>query len=332
MDFTKEQMLDMYSELARSRVLGEMMKEYIASGKISGAIHPCLGQEAITSGIISAAKITGLKLYNTGTHRGQTLMAYKVGFSPFIGEILGRTSGANDGISGEYHLTNIENGLIPATGGLGGTWGILDGVAWALKQQGRLDEAVVLAPYGDGASSEGPTFEALNIAMLYKLPILFFIENNGWAMSTPVEKQWPLENLSSRAAGFGMDAVCVDGNDICAVTEAVINGLKKAQQCIPNMVEVKTVRWEAHFLGDPQEMYRDTSYLEHLDEIDPLLIHEKKLKDLGYADDAYIADVKAKMGKEIEDAFNYNLEQPLPTRESVLDYNRLYSNNAGGEI
>ncbi len=332
MSFTKEQMLDMYSELARSRVLGEKIVEFIKSGKISGSIHPCLGQEAVTSGIISAAKISGLNIYHTGTHRGQTLMAYKVGFSPFIGEVLGRTSGANAGVSGEYHLTDIEHGLIPATGALGGTWGILDGVAWAIKQQGRTDDTVVLAPYGDGAVSEGATFEALNIAALLKLPILFFIENNGVAMSTPVSKQYPLENLSERAKAFGMQGVTVDGNDVVAVTQAVLDGLKLAQQCIPNIVEVKTWRWEGHFVGDNQAQYRDTSFLQHLDDIDPVLIHEKKLKELGYADDAYMAKVREEMTKEIVDAFDYNLTQGFPVRETVLDYNRLYSNDAGGEI
>lgn len=331
MSFSKEEMLEMYSEVVRSRVLGEKVVEYIKSGKIAGSIHPCLGQEAVTGGIISAMKISGYDVYCTGTHRGQTLMAYKVGFSPFIGELLGRTSGANAGVSGEYHLTSIENGLIPATGALGGTWGILDGVAWAVKDQG-LENTVVLAPYGDGAASEGATFEAMNIAAIMKLPILFFIENNGVAMTTPVSKQWPTENLSDRAKGFGMYGVTVDGNDVEAVTQAVLEGFRRAANNEPSLVEVKTCRWEGHYIGDNQAAYRDTSFLNDKDKIDPVLIHEAKLRKLGYADEEYMAKVRAEMTKQIEDAFDYNLTQGYPTSETVLDYNRLYSNDAGGEI
>lgn len=332
MSFSKEQMLAMYDEIVRSRCLGEKIIEYIYSGKISGSIHPCLGQEAVTGGIISAMNFSGLKVYCTGTHRGQTLMAHKVGFTPFIGEVLGRTSGACDGVSGEYHLTDIDNGLIPATGALGGTWGILDGVAWAIKDQGLNDSTVVLAPYGDGAASEGPTFEALNIAALYKLPILFFIENNGIAMSTPVEKQFPCENLSERAKGFGMYGITVDGNDVEAVTQAVLDGFARAQKCEPSIVEVKTCRWEGHYIGENQALYRDTSFLKDKDKIDPVLIHEAKLRELGFADQAYMDEVHAKMLKEIEEAFDYNLAQGFPTYETVVDYNRMYSNDAGGEL
>jgi len=338
MSFSKEQMLAMYDEIVRSRVLGETIIEYIYSGKISGSIHPCVGQEAVTGGIISAMNFSGLNVYCTGTHRGQTLMAHKVGFSPFIGEVLGRTSGACGGVSGEYHLTSIENGLIPATGALGGTWGILDGVAWAVKNQGLVDSTVVLAPYGDGASSEGPTFEALNMAALYKLPILFFIENNGIAMSTPVSKQYPMKNLSERAKAFGMYGITVDGNDVEAVTQAVLDGFARAQKCEPSLVEVKTCRWEGHYIGEDQSIYREPEIMNMLKDpeqkakIDPVLIHEAKLRELGYADQAYMDEVHAKMRKEIEEAFDYNLAQGFPDYATVVDYNRMYSNDAGGEL
>lgn len=330
MSFSKEELLDMYSDIVKSRVLGEKIVEYIYSGKIAGAIHPCLGQEAVSAGLMAAFRKSGIKNYGTGTHRSQTVMAARVGFKPFIAELLGRSGGTNDGISGEYHLTSLEDTLIPATGALGGTWGILDGVAWVIKHEGRKNE-IAFAPYGDGAASQGPTWEAMNIAAVKKLPILFFIENNGIALSTPVEKQYPLENLSARAAAFGMKGVTVDGNDPIAVAEAVLEGMKLAANCEPNLVEVKTFRWEGHFVGDRQ-VYRDLSYKEHLDDIDPVLHFEQKLKGMGYIDDAYIQKIRTEKTREIEEAFEEGLSQGVATKEQVLDYNRMYSNDAGGEL
>lgn len=330
MNFSKEEMLDMYSDLVKSRVLGEKIVEYIYSGKIAGAIHPCLGQEAVSAGTMAAFKKSDIKTYGTGTHRSQTVMAHRIGFKPFIAELLGRSGGTNDGISGEYHLTSIAEGLLPAAGALGGTWGELVGFAWSLKNDGRKRE-ISFAPYGDGAISQGVTYESMNIAAVYKLPVLFFIENNGIALSTPTSKQSPLENLADRAAAFNMKGVTVDGNDPVAVAEAVLNGMELAANNEPNVVEVKTFRWEGHYVGDPQK-YRDLSYKNDLDSICPVLRFEKRLKDLGYLNDELIKAIKEEKTNEIVEAFDEGLSQGVATKEQVLDYNRVYSNSAGGEL
>lgn len=330
MNFSKAELLDMYADIVKSRVLGEKIVEYIYSGKVAGAIHPCLGQEAVSAGLMAAFKKSDIKTYGTGTHRSQTMMAYRVGFKPFIYELLGRKGGPNGGIAGEYHISSIKDTLLPASGVLGATWGMLAGFAWALKDQG-LKRQIAFAPYGDGAISQGSTYEAMNIAALFKLPILFFIENNGIAMSTSVDKQSPLENLAERAAAFNMKGVTVNGDDPIAVAEAMLVGMELAANNEPNVVEVKTTRWEGHYVGDSQ-IYRDLSYKEHLDDIDPVLHFEKKLLEIGYLDDAIIAKVRAEQTQEIEEGFEEGLKQGIPTKEDVLDYNRMYSNNAGGEL
>ncbi|MGL6106557.1 thiamine pyrophosphate-dependent dehydrogenase E1 component subunit alpha [Romboutsia sp.] len=331
MNFSREELLDMYSDIVKSRVLGEKIVEFIYSGKIAGAIHPCLGQEAVSAGIMTALKKSDIKTHGTATHRSQTVMAHRVGFKEFIAELLGRRGGVNDGVSGEYHLNDLEKGLLPATGALGGAWGILTGYAWALKNDNKQNQ-VIIAPYGDGAISAGATYEAMNIASLYKLPILFFIENNGIAMSTPVSKQSPLENLADRGLAFNMKGVTVDGNDPIAVAEAVLQGMELAAKNEPNIVEVKTTRWEGHYVGDQQQVYRDVSFREDLDSICPVKKFEKKLLELGYINDEYITNVREEMTKEIVGAFEEGLSQGVATREEVLDFNRLYSNNVGGEI
>ncbi|MDR2157487.1 MAG: thiamine pyrophosphate-dependent dehydrogenase E1 component subunit alpha [Clostridiales Family XIII bacterium] len=331
MRFSNEELLDMYDDIVLARVLGEKIVEYIFSGKIAGSIHPCLGQEAVSAGLIAAFKKSGIKNYGTGTHRSQTVMAYRVGLKNFIGELLCRTGGENGGISGEYHLTNVEKTMIPATGALGGTWGLLAGVAWALKAGGKTRE-IAFAPYGDGAVSQGSTYEAMNIAALYQLPILFFIENNGIAMSTPVNKQSPLENLADRASAFNMQGVTVDGNDPIAVAEAVLEGMELAANFVPNVVEAKTVRWEGHYVGDDQSLYRDVSFRKHLDDIDPVLHFTEKLKGMGLLDEETVVRVLAEKTALVESTFDEQLQFGLPTREQALDYNRIYSNEAGGEL
>lgn len=330
MEFTKEQKIRMYSELARARVLGEKIIEYIFSGKIAGAIHPCLGQEAINAGLIAAMEFTGIKTYATCTHRQQTIMAYRVGFDPFIAELLGKSIGWNDGISGEYHITGVDEGLIPAAGCLGVAWPIVAGVAWGIKQ--NKEDAIAYVPYGDGAMSQGQTFETMNVASIMKLPIMFFVENNGIAMSTPLEKQSPVEHLSVRAHAAGLPGITVDGNDVEAVAEAVINGFKMAKNNEPNLVEVLTCRWEGHYVGEDQKPYRDLSFREHLDDIDPVLLYEKKLLAQGVLTEDEIKKIKAERDAEITSGFDKALAAGVSPREMVIDYNRLYSNDAGGEI
>lgn len=331
MEFTKDQLLKMHEYLVFSRVMGEKIKELIFSGKIAGAIHPSLGQEAVNAGILSAIDITDLKVHSTATHRQQGVLAKRVGLQEFCNELLTKQGGINDGISGEYHIVSLEDGMFPGTGVLGGAWPIAVGYAWSLKQQGRSKE-VVMTPYGDGATSEGATYEAMNIAAIHNVPILFVIENNEIAMSTPIEKQSPIKNLADRAASFGMKGITVDGNDVEAVVEALLNGLELARNNEPNVVELKTVRWEGHFIGDDQSQYRDISFRERLDEICPLNRFEKRLIDLGYIDENYIDMVHTEQRELITEAFENAIASPVPTPEQVLDYSRVWSNDAGGAI
>jgi pyruvate dehydrogenase E1 component alpha subunit len=148
-------------------------------------------------------------------------------------------------------------------------------------------------------------------------------------MSTPVSKQSPLENLADRAAAFKMKGVTVDGNDIIAVAEAVLEGMKKAANNEPNVVEIKVTRWEGHYVGDKDEIYRDVNFRKNLADIDPVLKLKKKLESMGYMDDALADKIRAEVTAEIEEAFDYGIAQPIPTREQVLDANRMYANPKG---
>lgn len=329
MSLTKEQYLEIYEYLRYARAFGERIGYYIKAGKITGGIHSPLGQEGVQAGIIMAVTHTPHKTACVGTHRDQPSNSKRMGLNNFINELLCRTTGASNGLAGEYHVLNVATGSLPAQGILGGAWPWAIGYAWARRAQGNPE--VTIAIYGDGATSEGVTYEAMNLASIYKLPVVFFIENNGMAMQSTLEKESPVEDLALRAQGCGMRGVTVDGIDPIAVYEALTEAINLAAKGEPNVLEVKCTRFEGHYIGDPQA-YRDPRYREKLPELDPVTRFEKELKRLEFIDDAYIAKVTEEQDKIIVDAFEEGFKQPMLTAKEVLAYSALYSNNAGGAI
>ena len=330
MEFTKQELLDMYEDLVYTRVLGNTFIERIKTGQVPGAVHPSTGEESISAGILAGFRKSNSKPYLTPTHRQQRIMAEYNGLREFIAETLGRQTGPLGGPSGEYHLIDIGKKYVPGNGALGGTWGVTAGVAWALKHEKKDDFAFV--SLGDGAVQVGITAEAMNIAAVNKLPVMFFIENNDVAMGTTGEKEYVGKTLFQRGTAYGLPSWGIDGTDTIAVAEAIAKGAMLAKQCIPCLVEASTNRWTGHFIGDDQAAYRDTSFLDRKDDIDPLLIHEKKLKTWGFLDDAGKAAIFEKYTKMINEVFDDCVKDPLYTKEQILDVNRMYANAEGCEI
>jgi len=329
MSLTKEQYLEIYEYLRFARAFGERIGYYIKAGVIPGGIHSPLGQEGVQAGLIMACAHTPYKTAAVGTHRDQPSNAKRMGLQLFVNELLTKTTGATNGTAGEYHTFNLETGNLPAQGILGGAWPWAIGYAWARRAQGKPE--VTIAIYGDGATSEGVTYEAMNLAAIYKLPVVFFIENNGVAMQSTLEKESPVEDLSLRAQGCGMRGVTVDGIDPIAVYEALTEAIKLAANGEPNVLEVKCTRFEGHYIGDPQA-YRDPRYREKLPELDPVTRFEKELKRLEFIDDAYIEKVSEEQKAILTAAFEEAIKAPKLTAADVLDYNKIYSNNAGGAL
>ncbi|NLW79033.1 MAG: thiamine pyrophosphate-dependent dehydrogenase E1 component subunit alpha [Ruminococcaceae bacterium] len=328
MKFTKDQMLKLYEELVHVRTMNNKIVEFIFSGRIAGAIHPSLGQEAIVAGLLYAYENHHQTVYRSFTHRQQAIMARSAGIDGFLAELMNRATGTLGGIAGEYHLVKIDKLMLPLSGVLGVTPPTATGFAWSLKLDGRKD-AVVCCPFGDGMMSEGYVYEAMNIASIHKVPILFVIENNGMAMTTPLEWESPIEDLYLRGISAGMKGASVDGNDIEATVEALMEGLDQAGKCNPNVIELKTVRWEGHFVGDKQEVYRDLSFRDNLDKLDPVLRYEKVLLERGVANEDHFAKVKADQEKIMAEAFEKAASAPFPKKEDFLNPNIVYTNTDG---
>lgn len=322
MNFSNEQLLKMYEYIQYSRAMGNRIEYYIKAGKIAGAIHSPRGQEGLQAGLIMAHELSPYKVNLNAHTRDQALVSKYIGLQPYIDEVLCKATGENGGTSGEYHLTSIEKGHLPAQGILGPVWGQNVGFAWGLQANGKKE--VVWGIYGDGSTSQGVTFEAMNIAAVYKVPMVFIIVNNGWAMANPLDKESPVQDLSLRAQGCGMRGITVDGNDPVAVCESMLEAIELAMNGEPNVVEFKVTRWGGHFVGDNQEVYRDTSFLKNLDAIDPVLIYEKKLKDLGILDDAKAKAIAEEQDAIIVNAFETGFKQPDPSYESIVDPKKVY--------
>jgi TPP-dependent pyruvate/acetoin dehydrogenase alpha subunit len=233
----------MFRMMARIRAMEEEVVRAFADGLIPGSTHPCIGQEATKVGAIAAGRPDDLVL---ATYRGHgEALAKGVSMDQIIAELMTRTAGLCGGKGGSLHLSAPELGLIATNGIVAGHLPMAGGVALSTRYRGT--DQVVLCFFGDGASCEGEFFETLNMASLWKVPLVLICENNGLAISVPTSKSQATPDIADRARGFGIPTAIVDGNDPVAVRAAVAAAIERARAGGgPTLVECKTVRWERH--------------------------------------------------------------------------------------
>jgi pyruvate dehydrogenase E1 component alpha subunit len=238
-----DQALAMYRQMLVIRKFEEAAIELFAKGLITGSTHPCIGQEAIPVGACSAMECRDLVL---ATYRGHgTAIAKGADPKRLMAELLTRTTGCCQGRGGSMHVADVSVGLLGTNAIVAGHIPIAGGVALASKLRG--DHRVTLCFFGDGAACEGEFFETLNMASLWKLPLIFICENNGWAISVPASASQSTPDIADRARGFGAAGMVVDGNDPLAVQGAVRESADRARRGEgPSLIECKTVRWERH--------------------------------------------------------------------------------------
>jgi pyruvate dehydrogenase E1 component alpha subunit len=238
-----ENLIRLYRNMVRVRAFEEEVVEAFRAGLIPGSTHPCIGQEAIKVGALDAIQQEDLVLASYRGH-GEALLK---GVDPIgiMAELMGRRTGVNGGKGGSMHLADPLVGLMTTNAIVAGHIPHAGGVA--LSCQFRKTGQVVLCFFGDGASCEGDFFETLNMAMLWKVPLVLICENNGFAISVPTSKSQATPDIADRALGFGMPAQIIDGNDVLAVRKAVSEGVDWARSGRgPTFVECKTIRWEHH--------------------------------------------------------------------------------------
>lgn len=307
-----EQLLGFYHQMVKIRAFEESSIDLFAKGLITGSTHPSIGQEAIAVGACSALQPTDQIL---ATYRGHGEAIAK-GSDPKIlmAELLTRTTGCCKGRGGSMHLCDVSNGVLGTNAIVAAHIPIAGGVALANKLRGS--GRITLCFFGDGASCEGEFFESLNMSALWKLPIGFICENNGYAISVPTKLSQCTPDIADRAKGFGIPVQIVDGNDLhavrAAVTEAASNTRKGGG---PFLIECKTVRWERHSAFSSGK-YENPEEAQRWKVVDPIPRFAGHLLELGVTmEELKVQETAAR--EAILGAVEYAIASPLPSPESV---------------
>jgi TPP-dependent pyruvate/acetoin dehydrogenase alpha subunit len=282
-------------------------------GNIRGYLHPYLGEEAIAVGAIVALETDD---YIVSTHRGHGhALAKGHDASLMMAELFGKETGYCRGRGGSMHVANLAQANLGANGIVGGGLPIAVGAAMGLRLKGASN--VVLSFFGDGAAGNGVFHESLNLAAVYALPVVFVLENNHYAVSTPVEFSSPVVDLSLRAAGYAMPGVTVDGNDAVCVYEATVKAVARARSGGgPSLIECKTYRHGGHHVNDPgQYMPRET--LDHWKARDPVLLLKKRLLATGISA-SEIEALESDVEERIEASIRFALASPEPSVEDFI--------------
>ena len=270
-----ERLRELFREMLLIRRFEEKVEERFRAGELPGFLHVAIGQEAVASGVMAALEPDDV-IASTHRAHGHTI-AKGTHVNAVMAELYGKEEGCSGGYGGSMHLYDVENGMLGANAVVGG--GLPQVTGTALAYQFRKQPHVCVAFFGDGATNTGTFHESLNLAQLWKVPALFVLEMNGWAESTPMSQHLPIEDLSQRAAAFGMRAVSVDGQDVEAVYETTREAREFAASGEgPVFLNVRTFRLVGHYIGDPQ-VYREKAEIEELRETkDPLDLLRARLE------------------------------------------------------
>ena len=282
-------------------------------GNIRGYFHPYLGEEAIAAGSIAALRADD---YIVSTHRGHGHAIAK-GHEPrlMMAELFGRNTGYCHGRGGSMHVASRAVRNLGANGIVAGGLGIAAGAAMAIRQ--RNGSEIVLAFCSDGSSANGMWHEAMNLAAIWDLPVIFVLENNQYAVSTPIRSSARVDHLSERASAYGMPGLTVDGNDAVVVFGAMQEPIRRARAGEgPSLVECVTFRHGGHHVNDPG-LYLPKDELERWRARDPLILLRARLVEAG-ADDAAIEALDARVEGLIDEAIEFATASPEPSVDAFL--------------
>jgi pyruvate dehydrogenase E1 component alpha subunit len=305
---------ELYKKVLLIRRFEEEAARLYTERKIGGFLHLYIGQEAIAVGAASVIEptdfmITAYRCHGHYLCRGGTAKAG-------MAELLGKATGCAKGRGGSMHFFNIEENFVGGWGIVGAQVPVAAGIAFA--QDYLNTNGVTLCFLGDGAINIGPFHEGLSLASIWKLPVVYIIENNQFAMGTPLSKTSATEDLSIRALGYPMARDTVDGHDVFAVRSCIHKAVTRArEQKLPTLIEAKTYRYRGHSMADPGK-YRTKEELEEEKKKDPIISLGNKLMELGLGADKKNIDEQVEY--EIEEAVKFAEESPYPDTSTAFDY------------
>ena len=306
--------LRLYDTMLRIRRFEEETGSLFAAGELPGFVHLSIGQEAVATGVCAALRANDTI---TATHRGHGhILAKGADMGRMMAELMGKRTGYCAGKGGSMHIFSLELGVLGANGILGAGQPIAVGAGLSAKLQGS--DRVSVSFFGEGASAQGAVHEAMNLAAIWKLPVVFVAEINGYAELSPYPYHVSVASLTDRAAGYGIPAVSVDGTDVETVYEAAHEAVERARSGGgPVLVEARTFRWHGHFEGDRQ-LYRPEGEVESLSQHDPLALQADRLVAAGLADEASLDEIERRVAEEVAEAVAFGKGSPEAAPEDAL--------------
>ncbi len=317
MDISREALLDMHERMVRIRTFEEEAGKLMEAGRVPGALHLYIGEEAVAAGVmVHLSKDDQI----TSTHRGHGHLVAKGGdLNLMFAELFGRANGYCKGKGGSMHISDLDLGMLGANGIVGAGPPIAVGAAFSNKFRGTTN--VTCCFFGDGASNEGTFHEAANMASLYKLPVVFVCENNGYGEFTSQARHQAIQDIVDRAPGYGMPGLIADGMDVIAVYEAAGEAIARARRGEgPSLLECKTYRFVDHVgLRGMGVTYRTDEEVLEWRKRDPIGLLEQRLAGAGILSSEEAAAVHERILGEVNAAIAFAEASPFPDPSALLD-------------
>lgn len=297
------------------RCFEEKVYDLYGQNLVPGTIHLYAGQEAVAVGVCANLREDD---YITSTHRGHGhCIAKGAQLNRVMAEILGKKTGYCKGKGGSMHIADFSSGMLGATAVVGAGLPIAAGAGLSIKL--RKTDQVVACFFGDGASNQGTFHEAINMASIWNLPVLFVCENNLYAMGTHQTIVMTIENIADRAAAYGIPGVVADGNDVLAVYEAAHEAVDRARKGEgPTLIECKTYRHKGHSRFDPAT-YRPKEEVEKWMKRDPIAQFKARLIEMKTLTEEEVNKIEQEVTATVDDAVKFAVESPHPAPEEALE-------------
>ena len=306
---TKDELLAFYREMVLIRRFEERAGQLYGMGLIGGFCHLYIGQEAVAVGVQASVRQGHDKIITGYRDHGHMLAA---GMDPkeVMAELTGRSGGSSRGKGGSMHMFDVPTGFYGGHGIVGAQVALGTGLAFAGKYRG--DDSVAFVYFGDGAANQGQVYESFNMAQLWKLPAIYIIENNQYAMGTSIERSSSTTELAHRGASFGIPGELVDGMDVLAVKDAVARAVARARAGEgPFILEVKTYRYRGHSMSDPAK-YRSKEEVDEVKKTRDPIDHVKMLLEQARATEEEIKAIDAEIKAIVAEAVQFAQESPEP--------------------
>ena len=310
------QLVGLYRTMLTIRRFEERCNQLYMQGRIPSTLHLYIGQEAVAAGVCAHLRADD-QVFSTHRPHGHAI-AKGVAPRAIMAELYAKRTGCCKGKGGSMHVGDIRVGMFPAVAIVGGNAPLAAGAALAAKW--LTEDRVTVCFFGEGAMNEGAVHEAMNMAAIWNLPVVYVCENNLYAASTPVSAAFKVAELAARAAAYGLPGVAVDGNDVEAVYRAAASAIGRARRRQgPTMIEARTYRLCGHSRSDPRT-YRTKEEEAAWAARDPIPSLGEQLKQRGLASDSSLAAVEEEVAAAIDDAVRFAEESPSPEPEETLQH------------